>query len=256
MARSDDLQRQLGELERGAALRHVASAMAELGQPTRALEIIGEITGLYDRTAVQMSAAMALAEKGDAAEALKTAKVIESQRYQAVILGRIAVIQARAGDLAAADETIDEALDSTEQIKMSYAKSYAIGQLAQALVEIGVETGRDALAEAVKTAMEIENDRLRAYTLWTAAAAQRRKGFAAAARKTEALATEATEEIVSSLSQVWLYGDLASENAEAGQKAMAMAAFRKGIAIAESIHNAWGRARALAKLATALGDIQ
>ena len=231
LARSDDLARQLGSLEKGAALRHVASALAEVGQPMRAIEIIEDITGVYDRTAVLMSAAMAQAHAGDVAQALS-------------------------GKQAEATRTIDLALEVTDKIKLPYARSYAVGQLVQSLIEIGLRTGREALAEAVLTAMEIDNDRLRAYTLWTAATAQMRKGFAEDARKTQVLAEEATEEIGSTLSQVWLYGDIATESAEAGQKDMARTAFRKGVAIAENIHNAWGRARALAKLASTLDDLK
>ncbi len=256
LARSDDLVGQLGRLEKGAALRHVASALAEVGQPMRAIEIIEDITGIYDRTAVLMSAALAQAQAGDTKQAWKTANKISASRYRTVVLGRIAVAQARAGQPATAAATIDLALATTEKIKLPYARSYAIGQLVQALIEIGLESGREALAEAAMTAMEIDNDRLRAYTLWTAAAAQKRKGYGEDFRKTEALAVQATKQIGSSLSQVWLYGDIASESAEAGQKELARMAFRKGVAIAENIHNAWGRARALAKLAATLQDLE
>ncbi len=256
LARSDDLARQLGSLEKGAALRHVASALAEVGQPMRAIEIIEDITGVYDRTAVLMSAAMAQAHAGDIGKARETADKISAGRYRTVVLGRIAVAQALSGKQAEATRTIDLALEVTDKIKLPYARSYAVGQLVQSLIEIGLRTGREALAEAVLTAMEIDNDRLRAYTLWTAATAQMRKGFAEDARKTQVLAEEATEEIGSTLSQVWLYGDIATESAEAGQKDMARTAFRKGVAIAENIHNAWGRARALAKLASTLDDLK
>ncbi len=263
LARSKELVAQLGRLKKGAALRHVASALAEIGQPMRAIQVIEDITGVYDRTAALMSAAMAQAGAGDTVEALRTADEIDANRYRTVVLGRIAVAQAMAGKPAQATRTIDLALESTEEIKLPYARSYAVGQLAQALIEIGdkrgeigAKSGRKALAEAVMVAMEIDNDRLRAYTLWTAAAAQIRKGYNGDGNETKALAIEATEEIVSSLSRVWLYGDIASETSETGQKELARTAFQNGMAIAENIHNAWGRARALAKLAGTLTDLK
>jgi hypothetical protein len=53
-----------------------------------------------------------------------------------------------------------------------------------------------------------------------------------------------------------MLGDLATENIQAGQMVRAASAFKRGIAIAESIDNAWGRARALAKMAATLHDFR
>ena len=88
------------------------------------------------------------------------------------------------------------------------------------------------------------------------AAAQAKKGLVKEAKKTEVLAIEATDAIGSTLSQVWMLSDLASENIQAGQIDRAANAFNRGIAIAESIENAWGRARALAKMAATLYEFR
>lgn len=256
LARSPEMVKQLSTLEKGAALRHIAAAFSEIGQPTRALSLIEDVSGNYDRTAVLMSAATAQANAGDTDEALETAAKIKSGRYRSVVLGRIAIALAHKNQRQKAIETVEQALDTTNDVELPYARSYAIGQLALALIEIGVQIDNKSLEDAVKTAQEIENDRLRAYMLWTAAAALSKKGMADQLKVAEKLATDATDAIGSSLSQVWMLGDIASEQVRSGQLDRAANAFNKGITIAETIHNAWGRARALAKMASTLHDFR
>ena len=219
IARSSDLSKRVRRVERGAALRHVASAYSEIGQPVRALAVIRDVPGEHDRTAVLMSAATAQATNGDSDAALKTAEQINSPRYKSVTLGRIAISQAKEGAHVIATETITAALKAAEGIKTPFARSYAVGQLALALVEIGTETGNGALAQAVTTAKNIENERLKAYALWMAAAAQERRGPAEDAKETRKLAIAATKNIKSALSRVWMFGDIASESAERGARA-------------------------------------
>ncbi|MBT3916928.1 MAG: peptidoglycan-binding protein [Rhodospirillaceae bacterium] len=256
LARSKAFEDQLSSMERGAALRHVASAFAEIGQPLRALSLIEEVSGAYDRTAVLMSAATAQAQSGDTKAALETARKIIGRRYSSVILGRIAVAMSAKGQKTQAAVTIRLALTKAEDIELDYARSYAIGQLSLSLIDIGIQDKAATIENAAETALEIENDRLRAYALWSVAAAQAKKGLTDEVKKTEQLAIDATDAIGSSLSQVWMLGDLATENIQAGQLERAASAFNRGIAIAESIDNAWGRARALAKLAATLHDFR
>lgn len=255
IARSRELIRDTGRTERGAALRHVAAAFSEIGQPARALSLVEDVSGTYDRTAVLMSVATALAKAGETVAALETADQIGSPRYQSVVLGRIAVSQAKRGDHRTASKTIERALDQAREIKMPYARSYSIGQLSLSLIQIGIGQGAGLLLQAVQTADDIENERLRAYALWTAASAQARQGSDIESARTVALAEDATKKITSALSRVWMFGDLASEHARGGDRGEALAAFGRGLAIAENIQNAWGRARALAKLAGAFHDI-
>jgi peptidoglycan hydrolase-like protein with peptidoglycan-binding domain len=246
----------LARAERGPALRQVASAMAEIGEPAKALDVVAKAPGSFDGTAVTMSAATAHADAGDIDSALATAEQIKGNRYLAVVLGRIAVAQARAGKKSEAEDTVAQALGATGDIEMPYAKSYAVGQIALAMVEMAKFVGAGSLERAVRTARRIEDDRLRAYTLWTVAAAYEDRGERAKADEIGALAVTATGEIKSALSQVWLLGDVASERAALGQGEFAAAALQRGLQITESIHNSWGRSRALAKLAGALYDIR
>ncbi|MBT3990433.1 MAG: hypothetical protein HON14_10250 [Rhodospirillaceae bacterium] len=256
LARSKEFEKQMSSMEKGAALRHVASAFAEIGQPMRALSLIEEVSGAYDKTAVLMSAATAQAVAGDTEAALETVRKIENKRYSSVVLGRIAVAQARKGQKAESAQTIRLALEKAVDIELDYARSYAIGQLALSLIDIGVQDKSATIEIAAQTALEIENDRLRAYALWSVAAAQAKKGLTEEVKETEKLAADATDAIGSSLSQVWMLSDLASESIHAGQLERASSAFNRGIAIAESIDNAWGRARALAKMAATLYDFR
>ena len=254
ISRSPGLLETDDSIKKGAALRHIASALAKIGQPMQALSLIEEVTGTYDRTAVLMSAATALANAGETNAALATASQIESGRYQSVVLGRIAIAFAKQKNLEQAAQTVARALDVTNNVEMPYARSYAIGQLALSLIEIGTQIEVSTLKNAVDTAQEIENDRLRAHMLWKAAAAMSRKGLTNELVAVEKLAQDATEAINSALSQVWMLGDLATETLQKGQGKRAWQAFEQGLKIAEDIHNAWGRARALAKLASTLGD--
>lgn len=256
LAESNNPKTGLKRSERGAALRHVASALAEIGEPAKALDIVAKAPGSFDRTAVEMSAATAHAEAGDIDRALVTAGEIKNSRYLAVVLGRIAVAQARANKKAAAADTIAQALAASSDVKMPYAKSYAISQIALALIEMSKFVGNSALSQAERTAQRIEDDRLRAYTLWTVAAAYEEKGARKQAEDASALADRATADIKSALSQVWLLGDIASERAALGQGEFAATAFKRGLRISESIHNSWGRSRALAKLAGTLYDLR
>lgn len=256
IAQSRKFTREQGPTERGAALRHVAAAFSEIGQPARALSIIPDFSSTYDRTAVLMSAATALANAGDTAAALQTSDQISSPRYQSVILGRIAVNQTKQGRDVAALKTIDRALAQARDIKMPYARSYAIGQLALSLLKMGAERGNGTLVRAVETADNIENASLRAYTLWTVAAVQAEQGDEAGTDKTVVLAEMATKNITSALSRVWMFGNLASERAARGDRPEAFGLFRRGLLIGENLHNAWERARALAKLAGVLHDIR
>jgi hypothetical protein len=80
----------MGEIERGAAQRHLASAYAQIGSPDQALQLLKSVTGEYDRVAVLMSVARAQADSGHTDDALDTAGRIDTDRYQAVIIGKIA----------------------------------------------------------------------------------------------------------------------------------------------------------------------
>jgi hypothetical protein len=243
-----------------AGLRHVASAFASIAETDRALELLSSMSSASDHVPVLMSAAEAQARAGDAAAAMATASSIEAIRFRAVALGRIALAQAQAGSLADADVTLEIAMAAVERVKRPYARSFAISKIALAMTQIydwtpdldvSIDAKKDMFRRAIQTAETIDDRRLRAHTLWVIAARQKATG-GADWETTEALARSATASIVGGLSRVWMYADLAEGHANEGEDQAAWHAFEEGIAIAETIDNAWSRARILAKLAATM----
>ncbi len=246
---------------KSAGIRHVASALAEMEETARALELLEAVTSPSDRIPVLMSAAEAQARAGDAAAALATASGIENVRYRAVLLGRIALAQARAGRVEDADTTLELAFAAVEHIDRPYARSFAVSRIALALTQVHGGSGeldgnalisfKAAAARAVDAADMIEDRRLNAHTLWLIAARQRIVGDDGWQR-TEERAQQATEEITGDLSRVWMFADIAEGHAISGENQAGWRAFERGITIARNIENAWSRSRTLAKLAATL----
>ena len=248
----------LSAAHRGAALRHVAAALAEMGRTERAIEMLDEVGNDANRTPVLVAAATAQSEAGDTGGALKTAGTIEKARYRAVVLSRIAVTLAKStdsGGLAGARKAVEKAIDAAGRIKFPYARAFANSHIAMALMEIGKAAGGDAFVRSVETAQEVEDDPLRAQTLWTIAAERRLSGDETGAAETETLARQATNDIRSRLSRVWMFGDFALNRAAVGEVAAAWDALHAGLRAAETIHNAWARARVLGKLADTLTEL-
>ncbi len=238
--------------QKGAALRHVASALAEMNLTERALGILGEVDADSERTPVLIATAISQAKGGDAAQALLTAESIDAVRYRAVVLSRIAQAQAKAGDRTAARETVNKAKAAAESIELRYARDYAASRIAFAGQQIDNGSGGKDFDEAVKVALTIGDDRLRAQTLWTISAQQGRAGDNTGARRTEKLAETATNDIKSSLSQVWMFCEIAMNHSAADERDAAWRAFGRGMAVAEKVNNVWGRARVLGKLAATM----
>jgi len=250
--------------DRSTALRYVAAALADMQRPGLALGFLDEIASSSERVSVLMSAATAQARAGDAAAALATADTIEAVRYRAVVLGRIAVAQAQQGARAASEATLELALAAVDEIDLPYARSYAVSRIALSMVRVGLlaskkdnqaDTAKTAFNRAASIAERVDDDRLRAHTLWTIAADQRRAGDEGDAKATESLADAATSEIKSKLTRVWMFAEIAIDHARKGEAEIGWEAFSRGLGVGEKIDNAWGRARALAKLAHTLVEL-
>jgi len=252
------------ESDRSTALRYVAAALADMQRPGLALGFLDEIASSSERVSVLMSAATAQARAGDAAAALATADTIEAVRYRAVVLGRIAIAQAQQGARAASEATLELALAAVDEIDLPYARSYAVSRIALSMARVGLlaskkadqtDTARTAFNRAASIAERVDDDRLRAHTLWTIAADQRRAGDDNDAKATESLADAATSEIKSKLTRVWMFAEIAIDHARKGESEIGWDAFSRGLGVGEKIDNAWGRARALAKLAHTLVEL-
>ena len=239
--------------ERGVALRHVASALAEMAKPAEALDLLDEVGEDSERTPVLVSAANAHARAGDSAEALATAETIEAKRYRAVVLSRIAQAQAKGGDAESARKSLGKAVAAAKGIKLPFARAYADSRMVLALIDIGRVSGD--FGAAVETAQGISDKQLRAHGLWSVAAEQRRGGDETGATRTESLAGEATEDLKSRVSRVWMFGDIALDHAARGETNAAWAAFGRALEVARDTRNAWGRARVLGRIAAVLVDL-
>ena len=169
-------------------------------------------------------------------------------------------MQAEKGDLEAAEVTLEMALAAIEKIRLPYARSYAVSNVSVSMAGIGKLPGVEVMAEAIfrkatATAGNIDDNRLRAHTLWTIAAEQVRAGNEAGAAATRKLAETATGEIKSTLSRVWMFSEIATAHTHEGEDEAAWEAFDHGHRVAQSINNPWGRARAFGKLAATLIEL-
>ncbi len=240
---------------RSAALRHVANAYAETGKPDQALTILKDLPDVSEHTPILVSAATAQAEAGDAEQAISTAQSIETIRYRAVVLSRIALAQARGGNSSQGSETLQKALKAAEKIKRPFAKAYAYERISNALMEIGLMGNEDAFSQAIDTAGLISDAKLRAHTFWSLATGQKIAGDDAAGAKTEEMAETATGEIKSPFTRVWMFCEIAIEHYAAQRTQTAWQVFGRGLSIARDIESAWGRSRALTKLASSLIEL-
>ncbi|MBT6093470.1 MAG: peptidoglycan-binding protein [Rhodospirillaceae bacterium] len=252
----------LDGIEQGMALGYVASALAKMSSPGKAMALLGDITSPSERTSVLVSTAEAQVRAGDAAAALATADSIEKVRFKAAVLGRIAQTQAERGEQGDAELTIQLALAAIEKIKSAYARSFAISRVALAMASLTDTAMRgDAdkapftYAKAAETAGKIDDSRLRAQTLWAIAAVRKAANDTEGSLETEHEAEAATNAIVSRLSRVWMFGEIALSHARHGHQDAAEAAFKRGLEAARTLENAWGRSRAMARLATTLVEV-
>ena len=240
---------------RESAYRHVALALAEMGKPGRATQVLGKIERDTNQTPVLVAAASAQAEAGDPGLALETASGIETARYRAVVLSRIAVAQAKTGNTEQAMATIRLAFEKTANIELPFARDFATSRISLALANIARETQTDGFARAIGKASEITDNRLRAHTLWALAADQRRAGDAPGAGTTRELALVATDEMKSPFSRVWMFGDIGMRHAALNEAEAGWAAFADGMKLASDIRNAWARARALGRMAATMIEL-
>lgn len=244
-----------GDEEKQTATRRVAAALAEIGRPDQALGLLEEIKDETDRTSVLVAAAKAQAEASDLTKALVTAAAIEPPRYRSVVLSDIALAQTKSGDVAGAEVSMKEALSLAEKIKSAYARNYAMSRIVLAMMEIGKVAGKGIFGQPVETARKIKDDQLRAQVLWTISVEGKDAGDPVGLARTEAQARQATADIKSPLTRVWMLSDVASNSAAAGVGEAAWKAFQSGLGLAETVRNAWSRARALSKLAATLAEL-
>ena len=261
LAETENQSRQLSNKDqRSLGLRHVATAYARLKNLKKTQALLLEITKKSEREPILIHLASAMAAAGKIKDALEIAKYI-TPRYRAAPLGSIALAQAKSNASTDAGATLQLAKKSIEEIKLPYARSFAQSQLAVTMAQISnilTQSNKKKVLflNASQMAARIKDNRLRAHTLWSIAHEQRISGEQQAANTMEALADTATNAIKSRLSQVWLFADLAARHLRRGDVKQSWKMFDRGLKIGQTINNAWGRARALAKLAQTLLELE
>jgi peptidoglycan hydrolase-like protein with peptidoglycan-binding domain len=260
LAEAETLARSAENSSAGGALRHVATALADLGRTNEALRLLKDIPERSYHTSVLVAAVIQEARAGNVATAHALAGTIGEAHHRVGALGPVAVAQSRAGGRRGAAATLAMAVADTDRIAYPFAKSFALNRLALAEAEIAVEAkgkaARDA-AFAVATALaeQVGDDSLRAQALWTIASAADRGGNGELSQEIERRADRATQQIKSRLDQTWMLGEIALARARRGETEEAKAVFRRSLDIAASIDNAWGRARSFARLTAILMQI-
>ncbi len=241
------------------AMRHIASAMASIGDLVGALNLLDQVSNASEKMPVLMQTAEAQALAGDMLAATQTAQSIEALRYRAIILSTIAAELARTGEQSKALEIMDMAIETRQGIQYPFARDYAASRIALAFGAIASAHGSaEADSEIMNKAMEmigkIEDQQLRAKSYWMLAFnnfdLERPKDTTLSHIKNSALA--ATRNIDSMTNQAWLLADLAEERAKLGNHKWAEELYEMSLTIVQTIKNAWGRARVLAKLSQAL----
>ena len=242
-------------MPRGIAFRHIAVALAESDHPERAEALTQDTGSNQESTHILIATAAAYARKGEAEAAMRTAGTIEKERYRALAYAKVAV-ELLERSKADSDTALQKAREDAAAIKLPFAGSYAVSRTVLASLETTPKSSAHAAYDGIiDAADDIRDSSLRAYTLWALAAELRMRRQEQAASDATELAHKATLAVKSTLSQTWIYGDQVEERIDDGQRDEAWTAFADGMAIAKTITNPWGRARALGKMAGALSTL-
>ena len=243
--------------EMDKALRYIAASYAESGMAKKALEVLGRVENGSDDTPVLVAAATGLAQSGEASAALITADSIETVRYRALVLARIAAYQGGAGMISEARETLVKAKKDAAKIKFPFAKAYAFSRISLAYNDVSISAvdGADLFEQSIEAAHLISDERLKAHIFWTIADERRRGADLEGATRAQQAADTATDDIISPFSRVWMLCDIAIERSKRLENDGAWSVFHVALDEAKTIRNPWGRARALSKVAATMTSL-
>jgi len=237
---------------RSPALRHIARILAETGKPDQALALLKDVPDVSEHTSILVSAAIIFAKTGNAQQALVTAMKIEAFRYRSIVLSQIAIAQAKSGDVAGGSKTLKLALIAAKKTTPPFAQAYAYERVCLALLKVRHFGGPDNFDLAVQTAGLISDNKLLAHTLWSLTTELQINGDNKSVAKLKRMAEKATRRIKSPFTRVWLFSEIAMEHFSAQRVEFAWSNFKRALSIAENLDSAWGRSRALIRLASVL----
>jgi peptidoglycan hydrolase-like protein with peptidoglycan-binding domain len=238
--------------QRRPAMRHIARILAETGKPEQALALLKDVPDVSEHTSILVSAATAFAEMGYAQQAVMTAKQIEAFRYRSIVLSQIAITQAKSGDTTGGSKTLKLAMLAAKKTTPPFAQAYAYERICLALIKVWHFGGPDNFELAVQTAELISDNKLLAHTLWWLTTERLINGDNKSAAKLEKMAEQATRQIKSPFTRVWLFSEIAIEHFLAQRVKLSWSNFQRALSIAENLDSAWGRSRALVRLASVL----
>lgn len=218
---------------------------AEVGMVTGASARSGDYDPAVDALS-ELAAESATAMIAASASAVSRAAQAEQDRYRVPTLCNLAVVQAKAGNPDAAAETVKKAAETAAHVRKGYPQDYAWFSVALAWAGIGQFDKAGTVLE------QLDNDLLQAEGLWRVAEAAARAGVADAADSFERRAHTAAARIDSRFDRAMLLGDMAVAAASVRRTAAARRMFDEALSAGRAVETGWWRARAFARLATAL----
>lgn len=235
---------------RDAAWARLARARLALGDHAGATSALERVEDSRNRLGVIVSGAGETVRQGAPGRAMQLLSSIEDLRYRVLALCDVAYSHHRIGEAAKAMELVARAERMVESVDSPFAGSFARARIAETLLKLG----RPGLA--AKAAAGIGDDALRARMFWTVAEAHRAAGDIAAAERDERRAIEVAGSATSAFDRTAVLGDFAIGLARGGRVALARETYGNALQSAGRIKIDWWRARALAKVAGVLHELE
>lgn len=235
----------------GAARNFASPATARLIQHAEVGMITGALADTGDYGAAVDALTALVEEPGSAmiaasASAVSRAAFAEGDRYRVTTLCNLAVVQGKAGNRKAAAKTLGKAAAAAARVRKGYPQEYSRFSLALAWARIGnFDKGESELSA-------LGNASLRAEGFWRAAEIAGLAGDGGRAEAFEQQALEIAGGIESRFDRAVMLGDMAIAAARAARVSAARRIFDKALSAGRELEAGWWRARALARLATAL----
>lgn len=218
---------------------------AEVGMITGALADTGDYGAAVDALTALVEApgsAMIAAS----ASAVSRAAFAEGDRYRVTTLCNLAVVQAKGGNRKAAAKTLGKADAAAARVRKGYPREYSRFSLALAWARIGnFDKGESELSALGNTSLQAEG-------FWRAAEIAGQAGDGSRAEAFEQQALEIAGGIESRFDRAMMLGDMAIAAARAERVPAARRIFDEALSAGRGLDEGWWRARALARLATAL----
>jgi peptidoglycan hydrolase-like protein with peptidoglycan-binding domain len=218
---------------------------AEIGMITGALADTGDFAAAVDALTT-LAEEPASAVIASSASAVSRAAFAEGDRYRVTTLCNLAVVQAKAGNRKAAAKTLAKAEAAATRVRKGYPREYARFSLALAWARVG------DLDKADASLATLANASLQAEGLWRTAEVAGVAGDRIRAEAFERKALEVAGGIGSSFDRAMMLGDMAIAAARADRKPAAQRIFGEALSAGRGVEAGWWRARAMARLATAL----